>query len=83
MIDERYVPSTLAANRRALRSADLGLQAIQQAIGDGRPNIPLRNLAWRIDMAEWAGMLKDGEAQSLYNEAVLTGKKGYRLAERR
>lgn len=82
LIDERYAPGALAANRLALRSADLGLEATLQAIGNGKSNIPFRNLSWRLDMAEWEGMLKNGEAQSLYNPAVLTGKMKSRLSQR-
>lgn len=81
MIDERYAPGALAGNRRAIRGADLGLEALQVAIGNGRPDIPVRIISWRLDMAQWAGALKNGEAKSLYDVAVLTGEKGY-LAER-
>lgn len=82
MMDERYAPGALTAHRRSLHGADLGLAAIQQAIGRGRADVPVRIIAWRLDMAEWAGMLKNNEARSLYDPAVLAGKKGHRLTQR-
>lgn len=82
MIEERYAPLAFGANRRALRSADLGLEALQQAIDNRRPDIAARIISWRIGMEDWTGALKNGEALSLYNPAVLTGKNGYRLTRR-
>lgn len=76
-IDERYAPSALAKSRRALQSADLGLAAMQYAFNQGRSDIPVRLIAWRLDMADWVALLKKGETQSLYNPAVLNGGKGY------
>lgn len=83
LIDERYAPHALAGNRRAIRNAGLELEAIQSAIGNLRPDIPVRLAAWRVDMAEWSAALKRNEARSLYNPAVLSdaasdGKARYR-----
>lgn len=77
-IDERYAPDTLFRGQRGLQSADLGLAAMQYAFNQGRSDIPVRLIAWRLDMENWVSLLKKGEEQSLYNPAVLEGKKGYR-----
>jgi hypothetical protein len=77
-IEERYAPGGLFKGRRALQSADLGLAAMQYAFNQGRSDIPVRLIAWRLDMENWMTLLKNDEDQSLYNPAVLEGKKSYR-----
>jgi hypothetical protein len=72
LIDERYSPHALAANRHAVRNADLELEAIQNAIDDRRSDIPVRLAAWRVDMTQWSVALKRNETRSLYNPAILT-----------
>ncbi|WP_313802914.1 hypothetical protein [Sphingobium sp.] len=76
-IEERYAPSGLSGGRSAVQSADLGLAAMQYAFNQKRADIPVRLVAWRLDMADWSVSLKKDEQRSLYNPGVLKGKKAY------
>lgn len=70
-IDERYADRELAANRVALRSADLALLGIAQAVDRRAPDVSARLAAWRSDMARWSPALRRDESRSLFNRTLL------------
>jgi hypothetical protein len=70
-IDERYAGTGLADDRAALRSADLALLAIAQAVDRRAPDVSPRLAAWRADMARWTPALVRDEPRSLFNRTLL------------
>ncbi len=70
-IDERYAADGLAADRAALRSADLGLLAIARAVDRRAVDVPARLAAWRSDLPRWAPALLRNEPRSLFNPTLL------------
>jgi hypothetical protein len=67
LIDERFVLPALEKDRQALRNADLGLAAIQQALDRAEPNVDARLAAWNAALADWAARILDDEPLSLFN----------------
>ena len=70
-IDERYAPAGLASDRAALRSADLALLAIEQAVDRRAADVPDRLAAWRADLARWTPPVLRDEPRSLFNRSLL------------
>jgi len=70
-IDERFDGPALAGARTRLRRADRDLLAIQQAIDDHAPDVPLRLASWRAAEPLWAAALARAEAVSLFNPQIL------------
>ena len=70
-IDERYSVAGLERDRAALRSSDLALLAIEQAVDRHDPEIAERLAAWRSDQARWTPPLLRDEPRSLFSRPRL------------
>lgn len=77
LIDERY--RALPAEVARLRAADRALQALQQAVRDGRTDTPAALARWRADSRRLEAALAAAESRSLFDPDRLRAAANRRL----